>query len=517
MSEIIYSKLRLQVPQDLDGEDVTITSEKGNVRTVELNSPITDIFLPGMEKYNIQVGRTDENISFGYGQFAKLRVSSLPAIYDTVKYATSSITEAQWVEFCNKGCIAIALESNDQASFIGKTITIANSQTPNYSNWKIADFNHDNSKNTVDLIASNTVTTSAFGSNQTYYGSTVESWLNGTYANGFSSTTKQYMGYMHPYIKDKYDRWTLAKALSGAEVGGSNTYLPTGGKKYPIFTSSSGTSADSSRIRTGASSNWWLRSPNTNGSNYDWYVGSNGALNNNGSYSTSYGVVPCIRFRNPNKELDMSWAEIKAAIQNGTFSEYANVGDTKSFVINGKTYHAEVVAINDGTGSAAQWYPDRTVDFICTELYETTYPYNSSSTNSGGFPSSALKNTLINTVFPILPQDLKDVIIEKSHSYIINTSGSMSTLATKLWLPTFYEIVGDAHVYAPGETSSNNKQYDIRTPIKMRNGQTSAGNWWLGSLYSNSSTGFWYVYSNGAVDNGYATASCGVPLCFRIG
>ena len=28
MSEIIYSKLRLQVPQDLDGEDVTITSEK---------------------------------------------------------------------------------------------------------------------------------------------------------------------------------------------------------------------------------------------------------------------------------------------------------------------------------------------------------------------------------------------------------------------------------------------------------------------------------------------------------
>ena len=72
MNDILYSKLRLQVPQALDGEDATITSERGNTRTVELSSPITDIMLPGMEKYRVQAGITDKSVSFGYGEIQKL-------------------------------------------------------------------------------------------------------------------------------------------------------------------------------------------------------------------------------------------------------------------------------------------------------------------------------------------------------------------------------------------------------------------------------------------------------------
>lgn len=297
MSDILYSKLRLKVPQGLDGESATITSSKGISRNVTMSSPITDIMLAGMEKYRVQAGYTDENVAFGYGEIKKIQALFVPANLD-----------------------------------------------------------------------------------------------------------------------------------------------------------------------------------------------------------------------------DASWELIQQLTSDGTFGNYYSVGDTKSFVINNKTYHAEVVAINDGTGSAGSWYPNKTVDFICKELYETQYQYNSSNTNAGGFPSSALRSTLVNTIYPLLPTDLKNVIIAKSHSYITSTGGAMGTDSTKLWLPTQYEISGATATYAPGETSSNNKKYTLSSLIKTRNGQTSAGVWWLGSLSSYYSTAFWLVDTSGGLNYGNtATNTLGVPLGFRIG
>ena len=297
MSDILYSKLRLEVPSALDGENATITSERGNSRVVQMSSPITDVMLAGMEKYNVQAGYTNENVSFGYGQIKKVTAEHQPPWTD-LEHAT--------------------------------------------------------------------------------------------------------------------------------------------------------------------------------------------------------------------------WAEVQARIQNGTFGSLVNVGETKSFVMNGRTYRAEVVAINDGTGSAASWYPDKTVDFICIELYETAYKYNSTNTNTGGFPSSALRGTLVNTLYPLLPSDLKDVIIAKSHSYITSTSGAMSTDVTKLWLPTYYEIAGSANTYAPGETASNNKAYTLASKSKFRNGQGSSI-WWLGSLRSSVTTAFWYVSTSGELGSNGASNEYGVPVCFRIG
>lgn len=300
MSDILYSKLRLIVPSALDGENATITSSKGDVRTVEMTSPVTDIMLPGMEKYRVQAGITDKSVSFGYGEIQKL--------------------ETKWFD------------------------TLENE----------------------------------------------------------------------------------------------------------------------------------------------------------------------------------SWASISDVIKDGKFAQVASIGDTKTFKINNKTYTAEVVAINDGTGDAASWYPTNTVDFICKELYETTYRYNSSNNNSGGFPSSEIKNTLNNTIYPLLPSDLKDVIINKSHSYQAGSyssswSSSMTTLATKLWLPTYYEIAGSTHQYAAGETSSNNKKYTLASKIKMLNGGTSATAWWLGSPYANTGGYFWRVNTDGSLYTAGASNAYGVPVCFRIG
>ena len=250
----------------------------------------------------------------------------------------------------------------------------------------------------------------------------------------------------------------------------------------------------------------------------DEYTVSNGISNVN--VSVNYGEMVKVQLYSSLDEV--SWADIQTLIQENKFADYFSVGATKTFIVNGKTYTAEVVSINDGTGAASQWYPEKTVDFIAKELYETKYRYNATNNNSGGFPSSEIKTTLNSTIYPLLPSDLKSVITAKSHSYQAGSyssswSSSMVTSSDNLWLPTYYEIAGGSAQYVEGENVNNNKPYILDSKIKMVNGESSASLWWLGSPYSSNSTVFWRVNTGGGFDYCTASTAFGVPLCFRIG
>ena len=250
----------------------------------------------------------------------------------------------------------------------------------------------------------------------------------------------------------------------------------------------------------------------------DEYTVSNGISNVN--VSVNYGEMVKVQLYSSLDEV--SWADIQTLIQENKFADYFSVGATKTFIVNGKTYTAEVVSINDGTGAASQWYPEKTVDFIAKELYETKYRYNATNNNSGGFPSSEIKTTLNSTIYPLLPSDLKSVITAKSHSYQAGSyssswSSSMVTSSDNLWLPTYYEIAGGSAQYVEGENVNNNKPYILDSKIKMVNGESSASLWWLGSPNSSASYTFWHVSAGGGFGNTSASSANGVPLCFRIG
>lgn len=250
----------------------------------------------------------------------------------------------------------------------------------------------------------------------------------------------------------------------------------------------------------------------------DEYTVSNGISNVN--VSVNYGEMVKVQLYSSLDEV--SWADIQTLIQENKFADYFSVGATKTFIVNGKTYTAEVVSINDGTGAASQWYPEKTVDFIAKELYETKYRYNATNNNSGGFPSSEIKTTLNSTIYPLLPSDLKSVITAKSHSYQAGSyssswSSSMVTSSDNLWLPTYYEIAGGSAQYVEGENVNNNKPYLLDSKIKMVNGESSASSWWLGSPHSNISGNFWGVTAGGGFNYYSASNAHGVPLCFRIG
>ena len=84
----------------------------------------------------------------------------------------------------------------------------------------------------------------------------------------------------------------------------------------------------------------------------------------------------------PTSLEDATWAQIQAAAQNGTLSQFASVGDTKSITFGGYTYHMQLVSINDGTGTAGTYYPNGTADFIAVELLPNGHVINTTNTNN---------------------------------------------------------------------------------------------------------------------------------------
>lgn len=216
-----------------------------------------------------------------------------------------------------------------------------------------------------------------------------------------------------------------------------------------------------------------------------------------------------------------SWGLIQKVAQSEYASELISVGDTKSFVVNGNTYHAEVVAINDGTGDAGAWYPAHTIDFVSMELYSGTSAFLSSNVREG-FPTSLIRNFL-DSVYLLLSPDLRNVILDKTHLYNIDTNGTMNTASTKLWLPTHYEVFGNEpygsiEFPAINETSQNNKQY-ILTRIKRQIGASYNHSWWTSSMctFRNNMVLFMEVESSGQQDYASYSEVNLLPICFRIG
>ena len=81
--------------------------------------------------------------------------------------------------------------------------------------------------------------------------------------------------------------------LSAKEVGFSDTYIPNDGAKLDYFNSGNGTDTKRVAKYNGSATNWWLRSPSTNNTNYVWDVYSDGQYNNYYANNT-YGVRPAL-------------------------------------------------------------------------------------------------------------------------------------------------------------------------------------------------------------------------------
>ena len=99
--------------------------------------------------------------------------------------AKSQLTESDMIKILDKGWF--------YSAFIGSEVVIDNSSA--LSNvYQIIDLGHDNSGNAFDLMAKTSVyTATTFGSSENYSASSIRTWLNGTYYDGFSADMQSHI------------------------------------------------------------------------------------------------------------------------------------------------------------------------------------------------------------------------------------------------------------------------------------------------------------------------------------
>lgn len=223
--------------------------------------------------------------------------------------------------------------------------------------------------------------------------------------------------------------------LSGYEIGfttSDNPYFPVDGAKLSYFEAGISSSALNKRIAklNGSATNWWLRSPYTNLTNYVWDIESSG----NGSYtdlSSSYGVRPAlvlpstlvidengvISEKTGNalvkvpQTLPPTYSPIEYLQFTGT--QYINTGvivdsntgfDITFEVLNGQSsspyYNLFGVRGNDSSGGTGETQNFFRIDTIPVDSNSgTEFKYGSTVYNSGITNTSKINIKLINKVY----------------------------------------------------------------------------------------------------------------------
>ena len=216
-----------------------------------------------------------------------------------------------------------------------------------------------------------------------------------------------------------------------------------------------------------------------------------------------------------------TWAQIRSQLVAGTLENIASVGDTKTIALtSGEIMEMQLASINDGTGSAGTYYPNKTADWISSGLMTTSHKMNTTNTNVGGWNSSEMRTYLNTDVYALIPSDLKNIIVDKTH---MRTEGNQSTSLIsaddKLWLPTEWECFGSA-IYG-GESATYNNHYaifpDANSRKKYKKGATSAASWWESSPHASYTTYFCFVTNDGNANSYTANSTYGVVLGLRIG
>ena len=227
---------------------------------------------------------------------------------------------------------------------------------------------------------------------------------------------------------------------------------------------------------------------------------------------------------------DDSWDEIAVAVKVNP-AAYP-VGSEKEVEIGGQSYTLRIANNTTPAECNDSSFSQTACGFVIefADIVENRN-MNSTSTNVGGWPATAMRTYANGAFFNNLPEDLRNVIIDTK---VISGHGSTTgetnfTTTDKIYLLSSHEVWEDG---TSNQVSSRDTAWDktrqldyyanlgVTTSnysgaIKKNNGSNS--NWWLRAAYSSDSTGFLYVYSDGGWSYDYARYYSGFAPAFRIG
>ena len=152
--------------------------------------------------------------------------------------------------------------------------------------------------------------------------------------------------------------------------------------------------------------------------------------------------------------------------------------------------------------------------FVSKNCMEQRVEWNKSGYNTGGFKESDLCRYLNETVWNILPEELRAVISERECLQIVD--GKEERYPLKLWLPTEYEVFEDDWASEAKEGQQFEIFKDPRNRVKLAGEDGGRAYWWLLSVCAGNSTYACYVNNRGIAYFTSCSTALRVPVCFKI-
>ena len=218
-----------------------------------------------------------------------------------------------------------------------------------------------------------------------------------------------------------------------------------------------------------------------------------------------------------------TWSQIIDACADGAASILWQVGDEKTFDFGGTTLTAVIIGKNhDDLDSTDAKYGDgtynsgtgkATLTFQIKELLNAYYKMNTSSSSSGGWNMSYMRQTTMPQLKQTLPAELREalrVVAKRSQKNYGDTS--IYTTADSLFTPSEYEV------FASGNENEG-VQYAYyaagNSRIKRIVGTSNADSWWLRSIGVSNSK-FLIVRNEGSKSNFSADGHNRISFCFCL-
>ena len=150
--------------------------------------------------------------------------------------------------------------------------------------------------------------------------------------------------------------------------------------------------------------------------------------------------------------------------------------------------------------------------FVIADCYGEHY-MNRMLTNKGGYNESDMRRHLREYILPLIPDDLKKLIIPRT--IIQNINGEIAKPKNGpdlIWLPSITEVDAEH----PSSVDVDDVHFDFFDTEKSRVKELDPHGtwpWWLRSATASFTTNFGYVSNNGVVPYSYSASNAG-GVCF---
>ena len=207
---------------------------------------------------------------------------------------------------------------------------------------------------------------------------------------------------------------------------------------------------------------------------------------------------------------DNDWASIIDACHSGNVPDTWVAGNSKPMTIGGVDYQIDIIGKNHDTYANGGKAP---LTFQLHDCYGEAKNMNSSNTNSGGWPSCAMRQTHLPAILSLMPTEVQNGIREVNKLTAQTMSGDINTTADKLFLLSEVEIFGVIKHSNPGEGTRYDYYRAGNSYVKKYRGNEYS--WGARSPDSSSSVSFCAAISDGSGSTPYpASTALGVAFGF---